>query len=115
MKNLLNQFIRIVNDSEEFERELNKYERVKKTDEWKFVRDVLLIIKSTILQDMFSARFTNLDEKEKDIEQRTYYNINELMDFLMNPSAWIKLKKTRFAALANLAGKVKPNPGKEKQ
>src|SRR5512139_2969022 len=91
------------------------YERSLKTQEWKFLRDTLLLIKATILTDMLSTRFTNLDMSEKDVEQRAYFNIMEVIDFLLSPDRWIKMKKARFSALANFRGKVKPNQEKEKQ
>ena len=109
MRNLLNQFIRIVEHSEEFERQMAAYERVAKSDEWSFVRDTILSIKGAILRDVFSLQFTNLTEREKDVRQRAYYNINELLDFLLSPTAWIKLKRSRWQAFTDHAKrKAKP-------
>ena len=85
---------------------MGDYERVSKSKQWQFVRDVLLTIKGTILNDMFSPKYTNLDPVEKDVQQRAYYQINQLLDFLMEPSGWI-VKKRKFLP-TNRQGNTKP-------
>jgi len=62
--------------------------------------------------DMFSRKYTDLDVKEKDVRQRTYYNIDQMITFLLNPTGWIK-KRSKWQLLTNLKGKGKPEPGRE--
>ena len=107
MRNLLNSLIQTVDGNEEFQRQLADYERVSKSVQWQFVRDVLLTIKGSILTDMFSQAYTKLDPVEKDVQQRTYYQINQLLEFLMQPTGWISRKrKLRMPTIR--PGKTKP-------
>ena len=78
--------------SEEFSRRLDSYTRVLETPDWKFLRDVFLTIKGEMMVDMLSDRYTNLNKEEKDITQKTYYQINKLLDFLSEPKTWVKEK-----------------------
>ena len=105
MKNLLNQFIKLC-DNEEFQRRMVAYERVLKTKQWEFVRDVLLTVKGTMLSDMLSHRFTILDQTEKDVTQRTYHNINEVLEFLSSPAKWIRRKSIYEQFSTNLAKRI---------
>ena len=91
MKNITNSF-RLYLDNEDFNRKLAEYARVIDTTEWKFVKDVFLTVKGEMMVDMFSERFTSLSEKDKDIKQQTYYQINQLLDFLSEPKQWVKKK-----------------------
>jgi len=109
VKALLNQFIELFDNEEEYQRRLANYQRVLKTEEWAFLRDTLMTIKGVMAGDMFSRRFTDLDQQEKDVAQKTYYQIDQILTFLLNPSAWIK-KRSRWQQL-NPMGKPK---GKEK-
>ncbi|MCK5616926.1 hypothetical protein KAR91_84470 [Candidatus Pacearchaeota archaeon] len=106
MRNLLNSFVETINNNEEFKRRLADYERVSKSPQWQFVRDVLLTVKGTMLTDMYSSKFTNLDPTEKDVQQRAYYQINQLLEFLMQPTRWIKFKR-RFLPTTR-QGETKP-------
>lgn len=92
MKQLLNEFPRLYQDHDEFKRRLNSYQRVVKSEDWQFVRDTILTIKGNIYNDMLSARYTKKSPVEKDIEQRTYYNVMQILDFLSDPLKWIKQK-----------------------
>jgi len=67
-----------------------------------------MTIKGTMATDMFSKKFTDLDSQEKDTIQKTYYNIDQMLTFLLNPLGWMK-KRSRWANLTNLKGKDKPN------
>ncbi len=107
MRNLLNSFIEVVKGNEAFEQRMGDYERISKTQQWKFVQDVLLTIRGTMATDMFSQKYTNLDPTEKDVQQRTYYQINQLLDFLMQPTGWIR-KKRKFQMPTIRPGDTKP-------
>lgn len=109
VKALLNQFIELYDNEEEYRRRLANYQRVLKTEEWAFLRDSLMTIKGVMMGDMFSRRFTDLDQQEKDVAQKTYYQMDQILTFLLNPSGWIK-KRSKWQQL-NPMGKPK---GKEK-
>lgn len=102
MKNLLNHFVTLLEQSEEFQRELVNFQNAIKTPQWKFYNQVLMIIKGTIAHEMFSRHFTDLDPKEKDVMQRTYFNIDQMLIFLLNPLKWIRKRSRWQENLTNL-------------
>lgn len=82
-----------------------------KTEEWQTFKDILLTVKGGIATDMFSRTFTSLDAEEKDVRQRTYYNIDQMLTFLSSPLKWVH-KRSKWANLkTDLKGKVKPSQG----
>ena len=95
MKNLLNQFVILYENNDEFRRRLDGLQRMMETEEWRTLNDILITIKGVMATDMFSNKFTSLDAKEKDILQRTYYNIDQILTFLSKPLGWIK-KRSRW-------------------
>ena len=111
MKNLINEFTPYL-DSEEFVKRMDAYARIIKTPEWKFVSDIFLTIKGEMMVDMFSQKYTVLPEKDKDVLQKTYYQINLILEFLSDPKQWAKKKtltkqmydQASKAALAKLKG-----------
>lgn len=102
MKNLLAQFIQIYQTDAEFQREINNFQLAIKSHQWKFYKQMLLIIKGIMANDMFSKQFTTLDTKEKDIAQRTYYNIDQILTFLLDPLKWIEKKSKWQGAVKHL-------------
>lgn len=79
------------------------------TPDWNFLKDAILLIRGQMAVDMFSRHHTNLDETEKDVVQRVYYNINQILEFLLEPEKWIRKRSKWEQALSNLKGKVKPS------
>jgi len=71
-----------------------------------------MTIRGTMATDMFSRKHTDLGIQEKDVIQRTYYNIDQMIAFLLNPSGWIK-KRSKWQILTNLKGKGKTKPKRE--
>jgi hypothetical protein len=63
--------------------------------------------------DMLSRTHTKLPEKEKDVIQRTYYNINQMIAFLEEPYKWVSRQYRWKQTLTDLKGKVNPNQRKE--
>lgn len=106
MKNLLREIHETYGKNDEFKRQLENYARYIKSPEGRFVQDVFNVIKGTILVTMLSASYTKLDQTEKDVMQRTFYNISQLLDFLLSPVGTIKEKQNR---LSNLADKRNSN------
>jgi len=95
MRNLVNIFEKLFNENDEFARQVQDYTRALKTPQWKFLNDAMLMVRGQMAQDMFSKKYTNLSETEKDVVQKTYYNINQILDFLVNPQGWIN-RRTKF-------------------
>jgi len=106
MKDVLQQFVSYFQKSEEFQQRIDSYGRFLNTQDGKFVKDVFLSIKGVILEDMLSTNFTKLDANEKDVQQRAYHHIVELMDFLAEPKRWVKRRSKIFEAATNLKDKV---------
>ena len=119
MKNLLNQFHEYFQQSDDFKQQIVNYQRMLKTKEWRTHYDLLMTIKGIMANDMFSRKYTSLDAQEKDVVQKTYYNINQILDFLLNPVKGIE-KQGKWATFSSqlnrLKDKGKPNQkGKEEK
>ena len=71
------------------------------------------MIRGQMAVNMFSDRHTKLPEREKDVMQRTYSNINQMIAFLLDPGKWVKKKIKWKQDLTQLIGKAKPNLKKE--
>ena len=78
--------------SDEFKRRLEAYERVLKTEEWKFLKDTIFTIKGVILDDLLSSSFTGKNMTEKDVAQRVYYQTSQILDYFLEPTKWLKKK-----------------------
>lgn len=94
-RNLLNELIRLHDANDAVKRGIESYSRQMDLPDFKFFKDMLLTIKGSILADMFSNDFTDLDATEKDVLQRTYFHINTVLDFLIAPSRYIQKRKAR--------------------
>lgn len=102
MKSLLNQFVHFYQTDAEFQREINNFQVVIKSSQWKFYKQMLLIIRGIMANNMFSKQFTTLDTKEKDVAQRTYYNIDQILMFLLDPLKWIEKKSKWQSAIKHI-------------
>jgi hypothetical protein len=86
MRKLLNTFYHLYDTNDEFKQRAVSFQRIMTTEDWKFIRDVILTIKGEIMADMLSSRFTNLSAGEKNVDQRSYFNINMILDFSKMPN-----------------------------
>lgn len=102
MQRLLNEFAKLYNSNTQFQNKFEQYARSLKSGDQEFYKDTLMILKVLMDEDMFSKKYTNLPAEEKDVLQRTYYNINLLFDYLLNPMDWMK-KKTNLKQLMSNA------------
>lgn len=93
MKPLLRELVKLYQENDEFKRRLESYQRAIKSEDWKFLTDTILVIKGNIYTDMLSARYTKLTPSEKDVAQRTYYQLMQVLEFLQDPLKWIKSKQ----------------------
>ncbi len=73
-----------------------KFYRLRQQDGWvEFVR-MMHVIRGFMGTELFSKRYTKLDQTEKDIRQRVFAGINQLLEFLENPSP--ELERAMFLA-----------------
>jgi len=112
MKDLLSEFLPHFEKNETYQRELLKYDKALNTEEWRFMVASIRMIQGKMLEHMFSKDYTGLDITEKDVVQRTYYNINQILGFLLEPRKWIDNRSKWKQNLSNLMGKVNPNQRK---
>ncbi|OFW61323.1 MAG: hypothetical protein A2W01_11250 [Candidatus Solincola sediminis] len=115
---MLNELFRMYESNSAFKQQLDSFSYQMEQPTFKFFKDVLLTLKGKLLTEMLSRAFSILPAEEKNIAQLTYYNLNQWLDFFLNPVGTIKQKEGRLLNLVektNLTrGKVKPNPdGKE--
>ena len=65
--------------------QLNKYVNMTEHAGWAVHQSLLVTLKGLILKDMIGKRYTDLDPVEKDIRQRAYVGVIEILDFLHDP------------------------------
>ena len=63
----------------------HKYEQMMKSDGFEIHKRILVEIANGLLQYMVTKKFTDLDQKEKDVQQRAIFECKELIDFLLDP------------------------------
>ncbi len=108
MKHLVSDFLKEFITNEQFRDKASHYERALKSPDWEFLRDVIYMMKNKMAEDIFSKRYTDLDAAEKDVAQRAYFQINIILDFLLNPVGWIN-KKRMLLKQPDLKGMGQPN------
>lgn len=106
MKDLLKDIQDYMEQDDGFRQRSGQYTRAMKSEEWQFLNHAILIIKGKMMEDMLSLKHTNSDPYDKDVTQRTYYNINRMLDFLTSPEAWLKKRHKVKQAYANMSEKV---------
>lgn len=113
MKGLLNSIEQRFKQDDGFQRLLLNYSRAIKTEDWQFFLYAIESVKMEMREDLLSKRFTELDAVEKDVQQRAYYSIKQVLDFLSNPQSWLVKKKMRMEKFKNYltrpVGKKKSN------
>jgi len=110
MKSLLNNFVVYYDSYEEFQHRVDQFQRAIETKEWAFYREHLLVIKSEMASRMLSKKVTNMKAEDKDVLQKTYYNISQILDYLDSPMKWFK-RRNRFKQVLkpNFKSKGKPS------
>ena len=110
MKNLLTNFTVFYNTYDDFQRKVDQFQRAIESPEWEFYKEHLLVIKSQMANNLLSKKFTDMNAEDKDVIQKTYYNINQILDYLDSPLKWFK-KRNRLQQVLkpNFKGKGKPS------
>lgn len=96
IRSLLNDLVVLHDENDEFRRRLEGLQRAYETEEWQFVKDCLMTMKGVIITELLSSAHTFQPAEDKDVVQKTYYHIVQVLDFLANPLGWIKAKKNRW-------------------
>lgn len=113
-RNAVTELLRLYNKNDAFKQQIETYSRQMETGAFKFFRDMLLTMKGVILADMFSQGFSELGAADKDVLQRTYYQLNQWIDFMIAPMKAINEKKDRLVQMNLTSGKARPSQsGKE--
>jgi hypothetical protein len=68
------------------DRKLENYIRMREHPGWDVHKEFLIFMLQQIGNEMLSATFTKKDKEEKDILQRTYHNMSEVIRFLLDPT-----------------------------
>lgn len=102
MQNLLNEFVKHYQRDDNFKRQVDQYQRSLSSGEQDFIKNIFLLYKGLMSNDMISRRYTSLSPDEKDIIQKTYYNLNLLFDFLLYPNKWMEKKTGLRKFLSNV-------------
>jgi hypothetical protein len=99
VRNLINELIETYDRYDEFKRQLESYHNFIKSENGKFAHDVLLLCQTSVVRELLSPRFTKLSPAEKDVQQRTIYQLNQVFDFLMAPMRKVNERHSRKKSL----------------
>jgi len=67
------------------DRKLTKYLEMRSHQGWPIHEELLLMFRGMIAEELLSRGFTEKDAAAKDVEQRAYMMVDELIRFLLNP------------------------------
>lgn len=96
MKKFIKQIARLYATDEAAAQGFRKFYFLRQQEGWsEFVR-LMHIIRGLMGTEMFGRRHTDLSAEEKDVQQRVFSGINELLEFLENPSP--ELERAMFLA-----------------
>ncbi len=114
VKKQLKRFVAICQNNAEYQRKLEGLVRVVKSPEWAFVIQILWSIKNEMAIELLeSSKYTKDSQESKDVTQKVYHNIGELIDFLTDPRNWISKKGMIQMLTPTLKGKVNEPERKE--
>lgn len=99
MQQFLNDLAKSYQVDDEFKSRVDNFQRALKSEEWRFFITLCMAMKNHMAVDMFTHKYTRLSADEKDVLQRTYANLNEVLDFFMRPLGHFA-KKSRFSNAA---------------
>jgi len=107
MKYLLNEIQTYMEGDDGFRASAANYSRAMKTEDWKFMQLTFQIIKGIMMKELlYDYKHTNSDPFDKDVTQRTYSNIVQILDFLASPEGWIREKNKFKQAYADMTKKA---------
>ena len=89
------------------EKETEKYRQFNQTKSstgWAVMQEWLLFMRGLIAEHMLSRNFTELSATEKDTHQRAYAMVDELIRFLLDPTAEARKRMLIVAHNEQIAG-----------
>ena len=101
MRSLIQNLLDTYDSHDEFKRQLENYHNYIQSEDGRFAHDVFKTSKLAVLSELLSARFTKLPADEKDIQQRVFYQLDQMFDFLMAPMRLVNEKHRKQAAIYN--------------
>jgi hypothetical protein len=110
---VLKELLTLYEKHDAFKQQLETYSRQLEAGDFKFFRDMLLTMKGVILSDVFSNSFSELGAADKDVMQRTYYQLNQWLDFMLGPMKAINAKKSRLVQMNLTRGKATEPKGRK--
>jgi len=99
MQKFLNDLAKAYQADDNFKMKLDRFQHALKSEDWRFFITLAMAMKNHMAVDMFTAHYTKLTPQEKDIRQRTYANMNDVLDFFMNPLSYFR-KKSKISVMA---------------
>lgn len=72
--------------AENVERTLTRYQNLVQSEDWQIYQNLIVNISNKISQYMLSKDYSELDEREKDVQQRVFYMTKELFEFVLDPA-----------------------------
>lgn len=69
---------------------VDAYEAMQQTKGWQFHQSVLQLCRGRLLETMLSKGFTAKAAQEKDVLQRSFYEIDRIITFLLDPLAELR-------------------------
>ena len=101
VKHQLREIAKFAFNHEEGLQVLDRHKRFLNSADGLFLRDSLLLLQGNISDYLLSDEFTELDEREKDITQRSLKQCNELCSYILDPlgyiDGYIKIKGSQKA------------------
>lgn len=64
---------------------IQEYEAMQATKGWQFHQSVLQLYRGRMLEVLLSKEFTEKSAQEKDVLQRTFHELDKIINFLLNP------------------------------
>lgn len=93
MKDLLSHLDEYFEKNDEFKRRMEKFSYVKNSEDWEFFVFMLRSVQGVMVNDMLTRRYADLEPVEKDITSKTYYHVNRMVEFFINPITELRKRK----------------------
>jgi hypothetical protein len=94
--------------------EARKYYEMQQTPGWQIYLNLLKLIRGQMFEDMLGKEFTKMPSVDKDIQQRAYAKVDEVLHFLADPleesRKLQKIKRHNAAMAATVPGATKITP-----
>lgn len=100
-------------DTPDGEIAFHKYEQMTKTEGFVVHKTFLTQIGNGLLSYMVTRKFTEMDAKQKDIEQRAIMECKELIEFLLDPIKGLRQQRKFAAHNKQMERTVKGTPKRE--